>query len=93
MQADGGGVGGGRMKVRCYSVCGKPSYNARTCQEVAEVSDLAASDIIIVGSQGCQIAIKDSYKRVVGSIRLADIRDSLIRYVIVVGYLIGNLVV
>jgi hypothetical protein len=43
-------TGGGRTKVRCCSVCGKPGYNARTCQEAAEASDSAASDVIIVGS-------------------------------------------
>ena len=43
-------MGGGRTKVRCCSVCGKPGHNARTCQEVAEESDSAASDVIIVGS-------------------------------------------
>ncbi len=25
MQPEGGGVGGVRIKVRCYSVCGKPN--------------------------------------------------------------------
>ena len=49
-QADGGGAGGVRTKVRCCGVCGKPGHNARTCQEAAEASDSAASDIIIVGS-------------------------------------------
>ena len=49
-QPDGGSVGGGRTKVRCYSVYGKPGHNARTCQEDAEASDSAASDVIIVGS-------------------------------------------
>ncbi len=38
------------MKVRCCGVCGKPSYNACTCQKVIEASDLAASNVIIVGS-------------------------------------------
>jgi hypothetical protein len=50
MQPDGGGAGGARTKVRCCGVCGKPGYNARTCQEVAESSDSAVSDVIIVGS-------------------------------------------
>jgi hypothetical protein len=50
MQRDSGGIGGGRTKVRCCSVCGKPGHNARTCQEAAESSDSAASDVIIVGS-------------------------------------------
>ena len=49
-QPDGGGAGGGRTRVRCCGVCGKPGHNARTCQEVAESSDPAASDVIIVGS-------------------------------------------
>ncbi len=49
-QPGGSGAGGGRTKVRCCSVCGKPGYNARTCQEAAESSDSAASDVIIVGS-------------------------------------------
>jgi hypothetical protein len=50
MQLDGGGTGGVRTRVRCCSVCGKPGHNARTCQEVAEASNSAISDIIIVGS-------------------------------------------
>ncbi len=50
MQPEGGGARGGRTKVRCYSVCGKPGHNARTCQEVAEASDSAVSNVIIVGS-------------------------------------------
>ena len=50
MQPEGGDARGGRTKVRCCSVCGKPGHNARTCQEVAEASDSAASDVIIVGS-------------------------------------------
>ena len=49
-QPDGGGAGGGRTKVRCCGVCGKPGHNARTCQEAAEASDSAVSDVIIVGS-------------------------------------------
>ena len=49
-QPGSGGTGGGRTKVRCCGVCGKPGHNARTCQEVAEASDSAASDVIIVGS-------------------------------------------
>ena len=48
-QLDGGGIGGGRTKVRCCSLCGKPGHNIRTCQEVAEESDSAVSDVIIVG--------------------------------------------
>ena len=50
MQPEGGGAGGCRTRVRCCGVYGKPGHNARTCQEVAEASDSAASDIIIVGS-------------------------------------------
>ena len=34
----------GCTKVRCYSVYGKPGYNARTCQEAAESSNPAISD-------------------------------------------------
>ena len=49
-EQDGGSAGGGRTRVRCCGVCGKPGHNARTCQEVAEVSDSAVSDVIIVGS-------------------------------------------
>jgi hypothetical protein len=49
-QPDGSGAGGGRTKVRCCSVCGKPGHNARTCQEIAESSDSAVSDVIVVGS-------------------------------------------
>ncbi len=49
-QAGGGSAGGGRTRVRCCGVCGKPGHNARTCQEAAEASDTAASDVIIVGS-------------------------------------------
>ena len=49
-QQGGSGTGGVRTKVRCCGVCGKPGHNARTCQEAAEASDSAASDVIIVGS-------------------------------------------
>jgi hypothetical protein len=49
-QPDGSGAGGARTKVRCCGVCGKPGHNARTCQEAAELSDSAVSDVIIVGS-------------------------------------------
>jgi hypothetical protein len=49
-QPDGGGSGGARTRVRCCGVCGKPGHNARTCQETAESSDSAVSDVIIVGS-------------------------------------------
>jgi len=47
---DGSGIGRGRIKVRCCGMCGKPGYNARTCQEAIEESDLAVSNVIIVGS-------------------------------------------
>jgi hypothetical protein len=47
-QLDSSGVGGGRTKVRCCSVCGKPGHNARTCQEAVEASDSAVSDVIVV---------------------------------------------
>jgi hypothetical protein len=30
-RAEGSSAGGGRTKVRCYGMCGKPGYNARTC--------------------------------------------------------------
>ena len=49
-QPDSSGAGGARTKVRCCSVCGKPGHNARTCQEAAELSDSAVSDVIIVSS-------------------------------------------
>ena len=49
-QLDSSSIGGGRTRVQCYSIYDKPGYNARTCQEVAEASDLPASDVIIVGS-------------------------------------------
>ena len=48
-QPGSGGTGGGRTKVRCCGVCGKPGHNARTCQEGAEASDSAASNVIVVG--------------------------------------------
>jgi len=43
-------TGGGRARVRCCGVCGKPGHNARTCQEAGESSDSAVSGIIVVGS-------------------------------------------
>ncbi len=49
-QPGGSNAWGGRTKVRCCDMCGKPGHNARTCQEAAESSDSTASDIIIVGS-------------------------------------------
>ncbi len=49
-QSGGSGAGGVRTRVRCYSICGKPGHNARTCREVAEASDSAASNVIIVSS-------------------------------------------
>ena len=49
-QPGGSGARGGCTKVRCCGVYSKPSYNACTCQEVAEASDSAVSDVIIVGS-------------------------------------------
>jgi len=49
-QADGSSAGGVRTRVRCCSMYGKPGHNARTCQEAAEVSDSAVSDVIIVRS-------------------------------------------
>ena len=50
MQPEGSGAGVSRAKVRCCGVCGKPGHNARTCQEAADASDPAVSDVIIVGS-------------------------------------------
>jgi hypothetical protein len=50
MQLDGSGAGGLRAKVRCCGVCGKPGHNARTCQKAVDASDLAVSNVIIVGS-------------------------------------------
>ena len=50
MQPDGSSIGGGYTKVRYYSMYGKPGHNARTCQEVTEASDSAASDVIVVSS-------------------------------------------
>ena len=44
----GGSGEGSRTKIRCCGVCGKPGHNARTCQEVAESSDSAVSDVIEV---------------------------------------------
>src|SRR5438105_1471051 len=32
-QLDSSSAGGGRTRVRCCGVCGKPGHNARTCQE------------------------------------------------------------
>jgi hypothetical protein len=49
-QRDGSGASGARTKVRCCGVCGKPGHNARTCEEAAESSDSAVSDVIIVNS-------------------------------------------
>jgi hypothetical protein len=46
----GGRARGGRTKIRCCGVCGKPGHNARTCQEAVESSDSAASDVIVVDS-------------------------------------------
>ena len=50
LQPGSGGAGGGCTRVQCCSVCSKPGHNACTCQEVAEASDPAASDVIIVSS-------------------------------------------
>ena len=49
-QPDGSGTGGTRTKVRRCGVCGKPGHNARTCQEAAEASNSAVSDVIVVSS-------------------------------------------
>ena len=48
-EQDGSSAGGGRTRVRCCGVCGKPGHNARTCQEAVEASDSAVSDVIVVG--------------------------------------------
>ena len=80
-EQDSSAVGGGRTKVRCCSVYGKPGHNARTCQEAVEASDLAVSNVIIVGSQCCCVAIEDSGCRVVESVSLAYMFHSLINYV------------
>ena len=48
-EQDSGSVVGVRTRIRCCGVCGKPGHNARTCQEVAEASDSAVSDVIVVG--------------------------------------------
>ena len=50
MQLDGSGAGGPRTKVRRCGVCGKPGYNARTCQKAVEPSESSVSDVIIVSS-------------------------------------------
>ncbi|KAL2018622.1 hypothetical protein VTK56DRAFT_592 [Thermocarpiscus australiensis] len=81
-QPDGGGSGGAHMKVRCCRMCGKPSHNARTCQEAAGSSDSSISNIIVVGSLCCCIVIEDSVGRVVKSAPLGDMRHSLIMHVI-----------
>jgi hypothetical protein len=49
-EQNGSAARGGRTRVRCCGVCGKPGHNARTCQEAAEGSDSAVSNVIIVGS-------------------------------------------
>ena len=49
-EQDSGSIGGGRTKVRCCGIYGKPGHNARTCQEAIEGSDSAVSNVIIVGS-------------------------------------------
>ena len=50
MQPEGSSARGGRTKVRCCGVCGKPGHNARTCQEAIEASDSVVSDVIVVSS-------------------------------------------
>ena len=81
MQLEGSGAGGVRTRVRYCGVCGKPSYNARTCQEVVEAFDSAVSNVIIVGSQCCYFAIQDSIQRVVKKWPLACPGHSLIMHV------------
>jgi hypothetical protein len=52
-QLGGSGARGVRTTVRCCGVCGKPGHKARTCQDIAEASDSAVSDvqlrIVIIG--------------------------------------------
>jgi hypothetical protein len=47
-QRRSGRARGARTKAPCCGVCRKPGHNARSCQEAAEGSNLAASDVIIV---------------------------------------------
>jgi len=44
----GGSAGRSRAKIQCCGVCGKPGHNARTCKEVAELSDSSVSNSVIV---------------------------------------------
>jgi len=48
IQQNGSSAGGSRTKIRCYSVYGKPSHNARTCKEAAESSDSSVSNSVII---------------------------------------------
>ncbi len=48
MQPEGSGVGGGCTRVWCCGVCGKPGYNARTCQEAAGSSNASIFEEIVV---------------------------------------------
>jgi hypothetical protein len=41
-------IRGGRIKVRCCGLCGRPGHNARTCKEAVELSDSTASNVIVV---------------------------------------------
>jgi hypothetical protein len=34
----------GNSIIRCYSICGKTSYNTRTCQEVVDISSSSDSE-------------------------------------------------
>ncbi len=81
MQLESSSARGVYIKVRCYSVCGKPGYNACTCQKAVEASDSAISNVIIVGSQCCYFAIQDSIQRVVKKWPLACPGHSLIMHV------------
>ena len=72
MQPGYSSIGGPRTKVRCYSVYGKLSYNTRTCQMAVEASDSAVSNVIVVSSQYCCIAIRDNSWGVGKSIRPTD---------------------
>jgi len=50
MQLDSGSVEEGYTRVWCCSVYSKPGYNACTCQEAAEASNSAVSNVIVVSS-------------------------------------------
>ena len=70
------------MKIQCCGVCGKPGYNACTCKEAAESSDLSVSDSVIIISQCYGCVIEGSCGGVVENYPLAYIIRSLIKHVI-----------